>query len=108
MNQTVEEGKNLAILAYMTLIGTLVAWSLNSEKRNKFSSFHIRQAIGLDLLWILFAVLISGFDQWFLTLPFYIFCSVLWIFGFIGAVQGKLAYIPFFGNYFQKWFKKLA
>lgn len=108
MNKTVKEGKNIAIVAYLTFVGTLIAWSMNADKHNKFAAFHLRQAVGLNLLWILFAVLISGFDQWFVSLPFYLICILLWCFGFIGAIQGKLSFIPFLGYYFQKWFKKIA
>ena len=105
---SIEEGKNMAILAYILIIGTLIAWSMNSEKRNKFASFHIRQAIGLDVIFIIFGVLISGFDTWWITMPFYLFVTVLWGFGLAGAVQGKITYLPFFGDLFQKWLKKIA
>jgi len=98
----------MAFVAYLTFVGTLIAWSMNTDARNKFASFHIRQALGLDLLWLLFAFLISGFDRWYISFPFWIILGVLWGFGFVGALQGKLSYIPFLGNYFQKWFKKLA
>lgn len=104
----IEDGKSLAILAYVMIIGTLIAWSINSEKKNKFASFHIRQAIGLDLLFIVFGILVTGFDSWIVTTPFYLFVMVLWGFGLAGAVQGKITYLPFFGDLFQKWFKKIA
>jgi|SRR5690625_3285021 len=105
---SVESGKNLAILAYIMIIGTLIAWSINSEKKNKFASFHIRQALGLDIVFIVFGILISGFNSWLLTAPFYLFIMVLWGFGLAGAVQGKLTYLPFFGDFFQRWLKKIA
>lgn len=105
---SIEDGKSLAILAYVLIIGTLIAWSINSEKKNKFASFHIRQALGLDLLFIVFGVLVTGFDSWIVTTPFYLFVMVLWGFGLAGAVQGKITYLPFFGDLFQKWFKKIA
>lgn len=114
MDKTVKEGKNLAIVSYLTFLGTLIAWSLNMDKRNKFASFHIRQAIGLDLLFVIFGTLISGVNSeqeiplWYLTFPFWLICMVLWAFGFIGALQGKLSIIPFLGKQFQKWFKKFA
>lgn len=108
MDSTIKEGKTTAIVAYLTFVGTLIAWSMNQEKGNKFASFHIRQAIGLDLFWLLIALPASGLDRWWVVFPFYILFTVLWVFGFIGAIQGKVAIIPFLGNYFQKWFKKIA
>lgn len=108
MDQKVKEGKPAAIAAYLTIIGTLIAWSMNQESRNKFAAFHIRQAIGLDLLWVVLAFTISGFDRWFLSFPFWILFIVLWGFGFLGAIQGQISLIPIFGKYFQKWFKRFA
>ena len=49
-DQTIQEGKTLAIVSYFTLIGTLIAFFMNNEKRNQFTAFHTRQALGLWLL----------------------------------------------------------
>src|SRR5699024_2392129 len=108
MNNTVKEGKTKAILSYFTFVGMLITWSINQEEKNTFASFHIRQNIGLNALFFCFAVLISGFNTWFITLPFWLIFIMFWAFGFIGALQGKLSYIPIVGSYFQKWFKKIA
>ena len=47
---TVSEGKTMAIISYITFIGTLIAFIMNQNKKNSFASFHIRQAIGLLIL----------------------------------------------------------
>ena len=49
-NQTVNEGKTIAIISYLTILGTIVAYIMNSSKKNSFASFHIRQMIGIVLL----------------------------------------------------------
>ena len=49
-NQYVQEGKMIAIISYITVIGTLIAFIMNQNKHNYFASFHIRQAIGIFLL----------------------------------------------------------
>jgi|SRR5699024_5189110 len=108
MNQTVKEGKTMAIVSYLLIIGTVIAWSMNSEKPNKFASFHIRQALGIDILYLLFAVLVPAFNTWWVSTPFYIVFFVLWAYGITGAIQGKLSIIPILGPYFQKWFNKLV
>jgi hypothetical protein len=41
-NQTVNEGKTAAIIAYITIFGTIIAYILNAGKKNSFTSFHIR------------------------------------------------------------------
>lgn len=98
----------MAILAYMTFVGMFIAWSMNSDSRNAYASFHIRQSIGLNVMFLAFAILVSGFNRWYITFPFWMINMVFWAFGFIGALQGKLAIIPIVGPYFQKWFKKIA
>lgn len=104
----IEEGKTMAILSYVMFVGTLIAWSMNTNHRNRFASFHIRQAIGLDILFILLGVLVSGFDTWFISAPFYLFVMVLWGYGLAGAVMGKIYLMPIFGNFFQKWLRNIA
>ncbi len=116
MNEQIKKGKNTATVAYLTLVGTLIAWSMNQEDKNEFAIFHIRQALGLNLLFILLGILLSGIseialqngiDILFIITPFWLFFIVLWGFGFIAAIQGNLTYLPIFGNLFQKWFKRL-
>lgn len=108
MKKDIKKGKNMAVVAYLTLVGTLIAWSMNQDDRNEFAAFHIRQALGLDFLFFTLAILISGFNRWYLTFPFWLCFIMLWAFGFIGALQGKISIIPLLGNHFQKWFKKIA
>lgn len=109
----IKEGKNIAIMAYFTFVGTLIAWSLNSDntggrEKNGFASFHIRQNIGLNIVFFVLGILVTGANSLLVTVPFWVFFSVLWFFGFTGALNGKLAIIPIFGILFQKWFKKIA
>lgn len=42
------DGRNIAIIAYLTLIGLIIAYVLNNEKRNDFASYHIRQSLGYN------------------------------------------------------------
>ena len=39
MNNSVEEGKPIAITSYILIIGVLIAMSMNSENKNTFASF---------------------------------------------------------------------
>jgi uncharacterized membrane protein len=107
MDNTVEAGKNNAIIAYITIIGTIIAMVQNSEIKNPFASFHIRQALGLMLTFFALGYIVGGFDSWPVTSAFYLFFFILWIYGFIGAVQGKMLLIPMLGPLFQKVFKSL-
>ena len=107
-NSDVAEGKTIAIISYLTVIGTVVAFVMNQNKRNSFASFHIRQAIGVFLVSLIANFLrgMSNFDilSWILVA----FMFVLWIIGFVGAIQGEEKRVPFLGDQFQEWFRNIA
>jgi uncharacterized membrane protein len=107
MNNDLEKGKTNAIIAYLTIIGTIIAMVQNSSVKNDFASFHIRQALGTILLFFALGYPVSGFDSWAVTSGFYIFFFILWIFGFLGAIQGQKNLTPIVGPFFQKIFKTL-
>lgn len=107
MKNTVEEGKTAAITSYVLIIGVLIAMSMNSEEKNAFASFHIRQALGLSLTFISLGLIISNFDNFMITLAMWIFVSVLWSFGILSAIKGTQQPIPLLGEFFQKAFKNL-
>ena len=43
----INKGKNIAIISYLTLIGTIIAILMNNEDKSEFARFHIRQALGI-------------------------------------------------------------
>lgn len=100
-----DDGKSLAIASYLTILGSLIAMSMNSEKKNPFASFHIRQSLGLNFSFFLLGFIIAYFDNFGVTFGFWTFFFILWIYGFAGALQGKQQLIPILGNLFQKIFK---
>ncbi len=104
----IDEGKTMGLVAYLTLFGTLIAFYMNQEKKNDFASFHIRQGLGLGLLYIMIAFLISSFDSMNISIAFWIFFSVLYLYGIFGAVSGKMFKIPILGDIFQTLFKSIG
>jgi len=107
MNNTVDKGKNVAIISYMTIIGAIIAIFMNNDNKNSFAAFHIRQALGLFISFFLLGYFIGYFDSWMVSSAFYLFYFVLWIYGFMGALQGKMMLIPVLGEQFQKIFKNI-
>ena len=107
MNTENNNGKTIAIVSYLTIIGTIIAIIMNIENKNKFASFHIRQALGLILTFLALGYPIGYFDSWMVSSAFYLFFFVLWIFGFLGALQGQMTLAPIVGPFFQKLFKGL-
>lgn len=103
-NSTAKEGKNMAIISYITIIGTIIAMSMNATPKNDFARFHIRQSLGIHISFYIIGLLISQFDSWLISIGFYIFYIVLWVYGISGAIQERKTIIPLLGNQFQKWF----
>jgi len=107
MNNTIEAGKTAAITSYILGIGVFIAMSMNSEDKNEFASFHIRQALGINLTYFALGYFIGYFDSWMISSAYWTFIFILWIFGFIGAVQGEQKLVPLVGEWYQKIFKSL-
>ena len=105
---TIDEGKTLGLVAYLTLFGTLVAFFMNQDKKNPFTSFHTRQALGLGLLYIMIAFVVSSFDSMNISMAFWVFFSVLYLYGIFGAITGKMNKIPLLGDIFQNLFKSIG
>lgn len=106
-NQTIKEGKTIAIISYILIFGPLIAISMNSENKNSFASFHIRQGLGLTLTFIILGVSISSFESIYVAAPMWIFISVLTIYGIFTAAKEETTPLPLLGNLFQKTFKSL-
>lgn len=107
-NTTVEEGKTMAIISYITWIGTLIAFIMNNDKKNPFAAFHIRQMIGLSIFSIVNSWLIARYVNSYVAGAIGIVLLVLWVMGFVGALKGEEKKIPLFGDMFQDWFKGIG
>jgi len=106
--QTINEGKTMAMVSYLTLIGTLIAFFNNKDTRNSFVAFHTRQALGLWLLQMVLGFVVTGFDSWNITMAFWIFIGVLIFYGIFSAMTGKAQPIPILGDFFQKIFATMG
>ena len=103
---TSDKQNNAAVIAYITLIGTVIAIFMNQEEnKTEFASFHIRQTLGIFISFFLFGYFVGYADSWTATSAFYIFYFILWIYGFLNALQGQTKELPIVGAFFQKIFK---
>lgn len=105
--RTVKEGKTYAIIAYITVFGTIIAFFMNQESKNPFTAFHVRQGLGIWLVYFVIGYMVSGFDNWLITYSFWIFFSVLFTYGILGAASGKEHKLPLVGDLFQRAFQSL-
>ncbi|MCM4157437.1 hypothetical protein [Gramella sp. AN32] len=100
--------KTTAMVAYLTIIGTIIAYFMNLDNKDKFASFHIRQAFGIHILFYVIGALIGIFDSALIVGAFYIFFIVLWGYGLFTAISDKTEPVPILGPLFQKWFSSIT
>ena len=103
--KTIDEGKSAAITSYVLIVGVLIAMSMNSENKNAFASFHIRQGLGLTLTFITLGASIHYLGSVMVAIPMWIFISILTIYGIFSASKGETIPMPLMGKWFQKWFQ---
>ena len=106
--EIVQEGKTIAIISYITIIGLIIAFIMNQNKKNLFASFHIRQATGIAILGIIISMLSNYLNLGNIGTLLGIAVLALSIIGIIGAVQGEEKKIPLLGDQFQDWFKSIG
>lgn len=102
------KGKKAATAAYLTIFGTIIAFFINFDDRDKFAYFHIRQALGIQLFFYLVLFFVSNFQNEMISWSFYIFFTALWFYGFISALNNSMRPIPLLGDFFQKFFKMIG
>lgn len=103
-----EEGKNMAIIAYITIFGLLIAFITNRDKKNAFTAYHIRQSLGLGLTGLALMVInLIPYIGWLIGTIGSLALIVLWVLGVVNAINGKEEPIPVVGTYFEEWFKNI-
>ena len=106
-NNDIKNGKTIAVISYFYLIGVLIAYLTNSDKKSAFAYFHIRRSLGLWLSFMALGYPIGYFDNWQITFSFWVAFGILFAYGFSSALSGKRIPIPLVGNIYQKVFKKI-
>ncbi len=107
--QDIEKGRNNAIISYITIIGVVIAYFLNNDadKKSDFTSFHVRQSLGLWLTFYALGYIVGGFDSWLVTSSFYLFFAILFIYGLVSAIGRKAQTVPLVGAFYQKLFANI-
>ena len=100
--------KNMATIAYLTLIGLIIAFVRNNEKKDTFTAFHIRQSLGLGITAIVLMIVnVIPVLGWIVSGIGSIILLILWITGIINALNAKQEPVPIVGKYFQEWFESV-
>jgi len=118
-----ENIKKVSVLAYLTIIGFIIALYINHNNKTKLGTYHLRQAIGLHCTSFLFLFmpffLIAGVGSDLLGIFTYLMTVILLVFvlgsisiylikiyvkAIIIANRGEMIPIPVLGNSYEKWF----
>lgn len=111
--EEINSGKGMAFLAYIIFFIPLL---IEEQRKNKFVMFHTEQALvnvifGF-IIWLLQVILSAifiaiSYHLYFLIVIvnlLWILPVILWIFGIVNALRGKVAELPVIGQ-FGKIFK---
>lgn len=113
---TTDDGKTAGIISYLTLIGWLIAYfALYANNKTPLAAYQLRQTLLFHLASILVSwvagfiigmafitsgVFIGVSIIWIIRLGFFI----IWIIGFIGAINGERKPMPLIGEPAQNMF----
>ncbi len=103
-----DSGKTISIIAYLTLIGWIIALIMHSNNKTELGAFHLRQMLGIMVVGIAisFVAAFIGIStlSWIIQLATFVF----WLLGFLGAIKGEKKLVPVLGEQFQDWFKGIG
>lgn len=102
------EGKNTAMIAYLTFIGLIIAFVMNNENKNEFATYHIRQSLGLVCVGIVIGIVgMIPILGWIVSILGSLALIYLWIVGIMNAINQKKQPVPWIGDKFEEWFKSI-
>lgn len=108
VNISKSEGKNIAIIAYITFIGLIVAFVMNNEKKNSFAQYHIRQSLGLAVTGLALGIVgIIPILGWIINILGFFVMIYMWVVGLMNAINEKESPVPLLGKKYEVWFKGL-
>ena len=104
------DGKTIAIISYLTIIGWVIAYIMNSNNKSEIAIYHIRQSLFIMLAGIVFYIvqtmlLFIPYLGWLialLSIPVGLALLILWIMGLIAAINGEEKPVPIVGEKAQQ------
>ena len=102
MEETIP-GKKKAIITYLTFVGFLIAASMNSNQKDNFATWHIKNMFGIMVIWI-----VSWAIQFNINLlvgdVLQIVSVLMLLYSLVMAILNKKQSIPLLSEKFQEWF----
>lgn len=99
-------GRNKAIIAYLTFIGMLIAYSMNRDSKDPFATWHIKNMFGLVLGQFAFLILDNYLSETMYAIV-YALLFLGWLYSIIMAITNQKKGIPVLSEKFQEWFSFL-
>lgn len=101
--------KQWAIIAYITIIGWIIAYVKSKENKDSFVNYHMEQALGLAVAGLIWSIaagillsIIPALSTIFSLLG--LLPLVFMVFGIINANSGVQKPIPVIGKFFENRF----
>ena len=104
-----KEDTTVAILAYITIIGFIIAIVMHNGKKTALGAYHLRQVLGLIVTGIAcwpinFILAFIPFLGWAAMIGIFFGLIALWVMGLIAAIKGEQKPMPVLGEKYQQWF----
>lgn len=101
-----KEDTTVALLAYLTIIGFIIAIIMHGNKKTALGAFHLRQALGLFITGFAGGIVLAIIPVigWALLPFFYLTIVIFAILGIVAAVGGKQKPLPVLGAKYAEWF----
>ena len=102
------QDKTIAIVAYLTISGLVVALVLNNEKKDLFAKYHIRQSLGLVLTSLALSLVnVIPILGWIVSMIGAFVLLYMWVMGLLNAVNGRERPVPILGEKYGEWLKSV-
>ncbi len=95
-HENYDMAKVVAVVSYLTLIGWLIAIALYGKHKSCFTSFHLRQSLGLIITGALLSFI--PLVGWIMNVA----VCLAWLYALYHAVQGQQQKVPFLGDFYQE------
>jgi uncharacterized membrane protein len=103
-----EEAKKIAIISYITIIGMIIAFVMNNDKKLDFASYHIRQSVGLCVTGLALGVIgIIPVLGWLINIIGIFVLLYMWVIALLNAINEKEEAAPILGKKFEDWFRNI-
>lgn len=107
-NQSSDTSLSIATIAYITVVGLIIAFVMNKEKKDEFANYHIRQSLGLALTGLALGIIsLIPFLGWIIYIVGILVLLYMWILGLMNAINKKEQPVPFLGEKFNEWFNNI-